>query len=374
MLGGYCLGSVDARPLPRHVGQPLRELERSIRSVLGRQLFVSFSGGCDSSLVLATATRVCRAAGVADPVPITVRYPDLAETDEQRWQELIVRHLGLRDWEILEIHAELDAVGPVAGRLLQRHGAFASAFVYAQQPYLPVARGGVLLTGEGGDETLGSHRMTPALTIAHRAMHRQRPSAGQLGQTAQSIVPEPVRRRRASRAMEANLPWLRPQARHDVAQRIAAEDAAWPWSPRRSMARYLARRMLVWTLHNFDELARPFDVTYLHPLLEPRLVASVVQGTRVLRCRGRATVLDAYFADLLPEALRHRSDKVAFTTSYFNEHTRAFAGSWDGTGLPDEVDAEALRDLWLSDRPSGLTALLLQQAWLHAHPMSGSAR
>ena len=59
---------------------------------------MTFSGGRDSSAVLATATMVARKHGLNDPVPITLRCPAIEEADETASQELVIRHLGIEEW------------------------------------------------------------------------------------------------------------------------------------------------------------------------------------------------------------------------------------------------------------------------------------
>jgi hypothetical protein len=49
-------------------------------------VYVQFSGGCDSSLVLAAAVVACRRGGHDRPIPVTFRYPLLPETDENDFQ------------------------------------------------------------------------------------------------------------------------------------------------------------------------------------------------------------------------------------------------------------------------------------------------
>ena len=72
--------------------EPSAALERAVLPALLRPpCVVSFSGGRDSSLVLAAAVAVARSEGLAAPIPITVRFPASAESDEQEWQERVVR-------------------------------------------------------------------------------------------------------------------------------------------------------------------------------------------------------------------------------------------------------------------------------------------
>jgi hypothetical protein len=63
--------------------------------------YVSFSGGRDSSAVLAAATVAARRQGVPDPIPITQRFAGVASTEEASWQEMVVDHLGLTRWELI---------------------------------------------------------------------------------------------------------------------------------------------------------------------------------------------------------------------------------------------------------------------------------
>jgi hypothetical protein len=117
---GYLVGNDGTLPAPTEPPPtPRAALEEALLPLVTRPpCGVAFSGGRDSSLVLAIATRLARMHGVPDPVPITRRFPTVAAADETDWQELVVRHLGLREWERIEFHDELDIVGPLA----QRHG------------------------------------------------------------------------------------------------------------------------------------------------------------------------------------------------------------------------------------------------------------
>ena len=122
---------------------------------------VSFSGGRDSSAILAVATDVARRHGLDDPVPAIMRFPDAPATDETEWQELVLGHLGIRDPDVIELRDELDALGPTASAILDRRGVRWPGNAYLHEPVLERASGGSLLTGLGGDELFGSgHRPT----------------------------------------------------------------------------------------------------------------------------------------------------------------------------------------------------------------------
>ena len=70
--------------------------------------------------MLAVATHVARRDGLPEPVPITRVFPQVSESDENEWQEAVVRHLGLADWQRVVIEDELDVIGPIATQHLAR--------------------------------------------------------------------------------------------------------------------------------------------------------------------------------------------------------------------------------------------------------------
>ena len=62
---------------------PLRAFERAVLPALRRgPCLVSFSGGRDSSAVLAVATGIARREGLPLPIPVTNVFPGAATTDE----------------------------------------------------------------------------------------------------------------------------------------------------------------------------------------------------------------------------------------------------------------------------------------------------
>src|SRR5580700_7079125 len=88
---GWLTGSSSStsRPPQRHAS-PLVALEEIVLPALLRPpCVVEFSGGRDSSLVLAVATRVATREGLPSPVAFTQHYPGLAEANEDEWQELV---------------------------------------------------------------------------------------------------------------------------------------------------------------------------------------------------------------------------------------------------------------------------------------------
>src|SRR5262249_39115635 len=151
---------------------------------------VSFSGGRDSSAVLAVATAVARREGLPLPVPITHRFPAAAMTDESRWQEEVVDHLGLEDWIRLEGANELDAVGPVATASLRRHGLLWPSNAYFHAPLFEAADGGTVMTGVGGDEAFVPSSWSRQLAVLSG---RVRPHARDVLRVGFALSPLPLK-------------------------------------------------------------------------------------------------------------------------------------------------------------------------------------
>src|SRR5205814_466359 len=139
--------------------EPVEALSEAMIPYLERPpCLVSFSGGRDSSIVLAVATAAARREGLEPPIPITYRFPNAPDTDESDWQELVIRHVGPSDWIHHVLTDELDLIGPLARECLLRHGVVYPPAAYDRLPMLRQARGGTLLTGVGGDELLRTWR------------------------------------------------------------------------------------------------------------------------------------------------------------------------------------------------------------------------
>jgi Asparagine synthase len=138
---------------------PVTGLEEvAVRALRRPPCLVSFSGGHDSSLILAAATRAARREGLPAPVPVTWQVRDAPGAEESAWQEAVVRALRVADWVRLPAGDDLDFVGPVATGVLRRHGLLHPANAYFHAPLPKEAAGGTLLTGVGGDQVLGRLR------------------------------------------------------------------------------------------------------------------------------------------------------------------------------------------------------------------------
>lgn len=371
---GFVAGSLaQAPPVPAARENPAAALGAALRPALERgPCVIGFSGGRDSSLLLALAVREARREGLALPVPATLEF-DGENSRENEWQELVLAHLGLDDWVRLPQGSDLDLVGPVAGDGLLRHGLLYPGNAHMVVPLAAVARGGSVITGFAGDDVLGEW---PFEGIAAMVARRRGARAGDVKRVARWLAPARVRAARyAAGRRWVQLPWLRPP--HDrVAARMIADDMA--GSPRTWSARmqWLARRRM-WPISQraMDLHAAQHDVRTYAPLLDRGFLAALGAAGGRLGIGDRTAVMRLLSGDLLPPALVQRESKAEFSESYFGPHTRRFAQDWDGrSGVdPDVVDAEQLRAVWLSDHPHGLSAALLQSAWLAAQRASGAA-
>jgi Asparagine synthase len=341
---------------------PLEALEAAVRPALERPpCLVSFSGGRDSSAVLAVAAAVARREGLPLPVPATNRFPEVPETAETDWQERVVGELGLDDWLRLEFGDELDCVGPIAGAALKRHGLLWPCNAHFHWPLLESAGGGSLLTGIGGDEACGtSRRRRAALVLAGRV----RPARRDAFRVAFGLGPRFLRRRVVRRGAPRD-PWLRPAAQAAIAREWTqfAADEPLRW---RAHIRWVSRlRYFDVGLRNLELLAADHNVRLVHPFVETRFLEALAAAPPA--DADRTTSLRAIVGSLLSDDVLERPTKSSFDGAFFSTHSRAFAASWAGEGADAEiVDVERLAEQWRSERPVARTFTQLQASWLAA--------
>jgi asparagine synthase (glutamine-hydrolysing) len=361
---GRLLGAEEAPALPELPAgtTPLDALRSAVIPALLRPpCFVTFSGGRDSSAVLATAVDVARREGLAPPVPVTVRFRDTPGAGEPEWQELVVRHLGLDDWLVLEVGDELDVVGPVATGVLRRHGVRYPAHTCLWAYLIEQASGGSLLTGIGGDHVFAA----PLAFVREALAWRRRPRLRDLRVIAFAAAPRPLRRA-VLRHRAGGPPWLRPAAQRAFATAWAESIVRTPTSFRGHLAGVMRPRTMLGMLSTLELLGGDADAAVVHPLIDAGFLAALARAGGPFGFGGRTAAMHAVFSrDLLPEALLSRERKALFDLAYLRQPTRELARSFDGAGLdPELVDSDRLRAEWLSPVPSFASALALQAAWL----------
>ena len=369
LLWGMPLGIEEATPaLSSSATGP--SLRASFEAVVLRALrrppcLVSFSGGRDSSLVLAVATDLARRHGLSPPVPATNRFPGRPETDESGWQELVVSHLGLKDWLRLEWTDELDVVGPYAQALLRRHGILAPFNSHFHLPLIHAAHGGSMLTGIGGDELFSSVSRQVAAEVL---VGPRWPRARDLPALGLALAPHPLRvaviarRRRVFRTFG----WMTPSARRKLALAYADWESrdpwrwdvalrTWWWRSRALQCNRAAKRVL-----GFAE-----DVQMVHPFCEPEVLVAAARAWGSAGPTDRQAALRDIGGELLPESVCSRSDKAWFDRVFWTGYARRLARNWHGEGIdPSLVHEAGLRREWSRDPATPHVYTLLQSTWL----------
>lgn len=342
---------------------PVEILLDSIRRTRGDRMFVEFSGGVDSSLILSAACRVAAERDTSPPTPVTLRYR-AAATNENEYQERMIDHLGLDDWTIIEVDDELDLVGAASGRHLREHGLSYAPRTAGRDWWLSrvgndPSETAVLLNGEGGDEVLA----TAPLVVAHAIRYSVR--TRRFGRQAMGLAAERSRRVLRSRQASFSGPDWYTSAGREMYERVMRSDRRRSPTMKKFMQNYRSRIPTVTGQRNLVDQARRYGLEYSSPLLDIDAMAGFTASIPDHHFINRALVVRRYFSELLPPEIVHRTSKVYFSDAIYNEATRRFAQDWDGrTGVPVHyVDPERVRSAWAnaSDARSGL---MLQSAWL----------
>jgi asparagine synthetase B (glutamine-hydrolysing) len=345
-----------------------RALEAAVLQGLQRPpCVVSFSGGRDSSLVLAVAAAVARREGLPLPVPVTLRFPDVASADEREWQELVVGHVGVPDWEQLTFTDELDAVGPIASELLRRHGVLFPANAHFHIPIAAAARGGTVLTGFGGDELLQTSVWLRLNLVLTRRLRPRRSDALRLLLAAVPPARAAAYRRRHGMAVPAS--WLRPAATERMSAARLADQMAEPVRWDRSL------RVLWWRSryrlaaeHALTTVVGGQGAAVISPLTSAGFLTAVAAERVRLGYASREEGMEHLVGDLLPRQLLARHTKGRFDGAIWGPYAEDFMSTWDGSGVDEElVDVAELRRSWREVKDAR-TLMLLQSAWLAQLP------
>jgi asparagine synthase (glutamine-hydrolysing) len=350
--------------LPETTLHPLAALEDALTDAVGRfPCCVAFSGGRDSSLVLAAAVRAAQRLGVPPPATVTMRFPGDDTTDEDAWQRLVLDHVGVHDRIVVDLDDELDFVGPDAAAELRRRGALFPANAHSLVPLLRHAAGGSLVVGLGGDEILGGYRWTPLNDVLAR---RRRPTLGELRRFALAALPASARARIRPRRGRLGPPGWLTVAAAERFRRLVRSAVDEPIRFDRAVRHSLRARSLQVATESLGRLSS--DTLVAAPLVDPRFVSALAVAGGARGWGGRSAVMRAVAGDALPAAIANRTDKARFNAVFFGDTSRQFAREWSGRGIDQSlVDAEALRREWLKPKPDTRAALLLQIAWLHDH-------
>ncbi|HWF15972.1 MAG TPA: asparagine synthase-related protein [Acidimicrobiales bacterium] len=364
---GVALGAQPIEPLPDGpMGSARAVLERVVGRFLERTpCVVSFSGGRDSSAVLAVATHVARRDGLALPIPFTFRFPGKALTEESDWQEHVITHLGLEEWPRVDLHDELDLLGDVARRCLTDFGLLWPANAYLHVPVFEAAAGGTVLTGLDGDGLFGDWRFSHAQSVLYR---RVAPRPRDLIRVGFALAPAPLRRATYRRRGVFVPGWLSLAAGAEYADAVLDRASGEPRQWDRRVVWHAGARALHLAQRNLEVIGARDDVQVGNPLLHPEFLAALAHEGGAAGFGDRTQAMRHLVGDLLPNETVERESKAAFGDAVWLDQARAFIDSWDGCGLDAElVDPERLRSAWRAEYPVFHSWTMLHEAWLASH-------
>ncbi len=360
-------------PLPTsNLLHPVAALEAATLRALERPpCVVLFSGGRDSSAVLAVATNAARKNGLPDPVPLSLRFRTDPDAEEAEWQEMVIRHLGLREWTRLEIEHELDLLGDRARSILQRHGLLWPTHSYLHDLACDHAAGGSVMSGLFGDAVF-----TPVSNRQHVRdvlARRRAPTPRDVLRLGLAAAPRSLRRRiMVSRNAAVAPPWLDQPASYELRRRRANDLTRTGISWQSTLNDLRRRRSIGLAERSIRMITAARDVRFVAPLGDIEFLAAVAAHRGPGGYRTRTEAMEQIFAGVLPDELIGRRSKARFRWSYWGPATAEFAESWDGSGLPDFVDPETVRSVWqaitqpATELPlhAGMASLPLHAAWL----------
>jgi hypothetical protein len=325
---------------------------------------VAFSGGRDSSALLALLVSVARQEGLPEPLAVTARWDRDGASDESEWQEQVVAAIGAHHWEIVRPGTDLDLLGEEATSVLNNIGLVWPAPAYALRPMIRLARGGVFVSGEGGDEAFG---LWPYGKLWSTLRSHHAPRQSDLRAFALGCAPRFVRRLRWERNLPPYQKWLKQEAYQRLSSKLADDQSDDPlrWDQYQVVSR--RRRAVDLTVRTLESICAFEGCGYVAPFLDEGFLASLAGWGGWLGKGDRTEVMTRLFSGVLPGGILARTTKASFGGVFWGPMSRGFANEWDGSGLPsDLVDADVLRREWLAPVPVYGSALPLQAAWLRS--------
>lgn len=347
-----------APPLPQTDRTPRQAMEDVIlEALLAGPCAVMFSGGRDSSVILAIALHVARREGLPLPTPVTQRYPGAPESLEDEWQAAVVDHLGVENWERVDCTGQHEVFGSRAQAAIRRRGVILPPLWWTST--LPPALGGVdpatsggnppiagsVMTGLGGDEVFpGSSR--PWLASARA---RRRPALRRTHEVLLEAAPRRIRKAaEVRRRLTEPMPWILPATMRRLAEVSAENAVAEPVRYDRMMEWLWADRDLRAVRAGITLGVRESGAQLVTPFCDPRVMAALARRWGPAHPISRGSGLHDLAGDLLPQETLRRRSKADFGAAFYGAESAAWMEAWDGSGVDeDRVDGRALREVFL---------------------------
>jgi hypothetical protein len=366
LVGPNGAGPLPTRPGPRSA---ISALEDALRPALAEPpCLVAFSGGRDSSALLGVAARVARREGLPEPVAVTLRFGGAPQSEEEDWQTLVIRHVGVSEWVRLHFDDELDLVGPVARKLMGWHGVPYPYNLHLLVPLIEEAAGGSLVTGLGGDQML--HPPVRALDVLAR---RSRPVPRDVLRIGAGVAPRPLRRAALRSRVTLSFPWLSTAGDALLNRDWLEQEVHQPFRWDGTLRELWRSRFMQTTFARIRAVGDHAGTQVHHPFADARFVAALAREGGATGFASRTQAMQRLFGDALPPDLIGRPTKATFDEVLWNRHARAFVEGLDETGLERAlaaldvdwlVDPSALLAHWSAEAPLANSFLLLQASWL----------
>lgn len=350
---------------PSPVGTVREAIELELLEVLQRgPCVISFSGGRDSSALLAIALHVARREGLPEPVAVTDRYPHVPESLEDDWQRMVIEHLRCTTWEILDHPAGAhEVLSDQTLEWIERLGVLQPFNWATFAGSMQLAAGGTLVTGYGGDEIF-----TGSLRPYYSALrNRTRPALRRTHTLPFELLPARARARLLRPLTgPAELDWLEPGLRRRLAATEARDIAGVPWAYDAMITGAYLDRDHQAVVESTAALGRELGAAVSHPFASGPVLAAAAAQYGTVHPRGRAIGLRQLVADLLPDAVLTRASKADFTMVALGDLTRERLREWGGVGIDEQrIDRRRMIDELLSDDATAQAFLSLQAGWLN---------
>lgn len=351
----------EDRGRPPTVSRPVdsrtarKVLEDALRDALtASTCYVAFSGGRDSSALLAVAVDVARREGLPLPVPVTALYPCAPRSDEAHWQQLVLTHLGMTERIVVQIRDEQRLLGRTATAAIRRHGLVWPEAAQLQGSLLEgLESGASFVSGEGGDNVITGGRAAPLRKLTHTWPPRRRV----LRASGRAVLP-----RRTSIQSPS---WYTDVGAKELRDALRQKDPL-RWDVRTRAALEAPGAQVLFT--NVKASIAEFRLRPIVPFVEPSFLAALAREGGPFGFGSRTLTFDHLVGDLLPREIISRTSKASFNETRWGQAEREFAESWTGAGIdPTRIDADKLRAEWLSEFPAPQSDFLLHVAWAAQH-------